>query len=69
MLGNKCLGSFVHGGRSIEEVIKERIALYSKANYANLKVFKSKLLSKKAELKVVMDCNEALINRAAKRGY
>jgi hypothetical protein len=52
MLGNKCLGSFVRGGRSIEEVIKERIALYSKAYYANLNIFKCKLLSKEVELKL-----------------
>jgi hypothetical protein len=47
MLGNKCLGSFVHGGRSIEEVIKERIALYSKAYYAKLKYLKANYYQRK----------------------
>jgi len=32
-IGNKYLGLFVNGDRSIEEVIKERIALYNKAYY------------------------------------
>jgi hypothetical protein len=32
-IGNKYLGLFVNGDRSIEEVIKERIALCNKAYY------------------------------------
>jgi hypothetical protein len=51
-IGNKYLGLFVNGGRAIEEVIQERIALCSKAYYANLKIFRSKLVSKKDELKL-----------------
>jgi hypothetical protein len=51
-IGNKYLGLFVNGGRAIEEVIQERVALYNKAYYGNLKIFKSKLVSKKEELKL-----------------
>jgi hypothetical protein len=48
----KYLGSIVNGNDSIEEEIKERISLSNKAYYANQKLFKNKLLSKKSKLKV-----------------
>jgi hypothetical protein len=48
----KYLGSIVNGNNSIEEEIKERIILGNKAFYANQALFKSKLLSKKAKLKI-----------------
>jgi RecJ-like exonuclease len=48
----KYLGSIVNGNNSIEEEIKERIILANKAFYANQALFKSKLLSKKAKLKI-----------------
>jgi hypothetical protein len=48
----KYLGSIVNGNNSIEEEIKERIILGNKAYYANQDLFKSKLLSKKTELKI-----------------
>jgi hypothetical protein len=48
----KYLGSIVNGNNSIEEEIKERIILGNKAYYANQALFKSKLLSKKAKLKI-----------------
>jgi hypothetical protein len=48
----KHLGSIVNGNNSIEEEIKERIILGNKAFYANQALIKSKLLSKKAKLKI-----------------
>jgi hypothetical protein len=48
----KYLGSVVNGNNSIEEEIKERIILGNKTFYANQALFKSKLLSKKAKLKI-----------------
>jgi hypothetical protein len=48
----KYLGSIVNGNNSIEEEIKERIILGNKAFYVNRALFKSKLLSKKAKLKI-----------------
>jgi hypothetical protein len=47
----KYLGSVVNGDNSFEEEITERIALGSKAHYANPKIFKTKLLSKEGKLK------------------
>jgi hypothetical protein len=48
----KYLGSIVNGNNSIEEEIKERIILGNKAYYANQALFKSKLMSKNAKLKI-----------------
>jgi len=42
----KYLGSIINDNNSIEEKIKERIVLGTKAYYANLKFFKSKLVAK-----------------------
>ena len=47
----KYLGPVVNGDNSIEEEITQRIALGSKAHYANKRIFKIKLLSKKGKLK------------------
>jgi hypothetical protein len=44
-------GLSVNGDNSIEEEIKERIDLDNTAHYAHQKIFKSKLISKKAKLK------------------
>jgi hypothetical protein len=44
------LGSAVKGDNSMEEESKERLILGNKAYYANQKIFKSELLSKKAKL-------------------
>jgi hypothetical protein len=44
------LGSTVKGDNSMEEESKERLALGNKAYYPNQKIFKSKLISKKAKL-------------------
>ena len=48
----KYLGLSENGDNSIEEEIKERIDLGNKAHYAHHKIFKSKLISKKAKLKL-----------------
>jgi hypothetical protein len=48
----KYLGSTINDNNSIEEEIKGRIALGTKAYYANLKFFKSKLVTKNSKLKL-----------------
>jgi len=48
----KYLGSIINASNSIEEEIKERIALGTKAYYANLKFFKSRLVTKYSKLKL-----------------
>ena len=58
MLENYCiyqykyLESIVNVSNSIEEEIKERIVLGTKAYYANLKFCKSRLVTKKSKLKL-----------------
>jgi hypothetical protein len=49
---HKYIGPIVNGDNYIEEEIKERIALGSKAYYAYQKKLRSKLLSKKAKLEL-----------------
>jgi len=46
----KYLGSIINNTNSIEEEVKECIALGTKAYYANLKFFKSKLVIKSSKL-------------------
>jgi len=46
------LGLSINDDNSIEEEIKERTDLGNKAHYAHQKIFKSKLISKKAKLKL-----------------
>jgi len=48
----KYLGSIINGTNSIEEEVKERIALGIKAYYANLKFFKSRLITRSSKLKL-----------------
>ena len=48
----KYLGSTVNSNNTVEEEIRERILLGNKAYYANLQLFKSKLISKQAKLKL-----------------
>jgi len=48
----KYLGLNVNGDNSIEEEIKERTDLGNKVQYAHQKIFKSKLISKKAKIKL-----------------
>ena len=53
MKSYKYLGSIVSGANSIEEEIRERIALGNKAYYANKKkIFKREIVSRKAKLKL-----------------
>jgi len=58
-------GSIVNGDNSIEEEIKEIIALGSKVYYANQKIFKSKLLLKKAKLKLYWSIIRSVITHAS----
>ena len=46
------MGSIINASNSIEEEIKERIALGTKAYYTNLKFFKSRLVTKYSKLKL-----------------
>jgi len=48
----KFLGSIINDSNSIEEEIKERIALGFKAYYANKKFLKSRLVTKYSKLKL-----------------
>jgi hypothetical protein len=48
----KYLGSIINVSNSIEEEIKERTVLGIKAYYANLKFFKSRLVTKQSKLKL-----------------
>jgi len=48
----KYLGSIINVSNSIEEEIKERIVLGTKTYYANLKFFKSRLVTKQSKLKL-----------------
>jgi len=48
----KYLGSIINDNNSIEEEVKERIALGTKAYYANLKFFKSRLVTESSKLKL-----------------
>jgi hypothetical protein len=46
------LGSIVNINNTMEEEIKERIALGNKVYFANIKMFQSRLISKRATLKL-----------------
>jgi len=46
------LGSIVNTDNTIEEEIKERIVLGNKVYFANKKMFQSRLISKRAKLKL-----------------
>jgi len=46
------LGSVINASNSIEEEIKERIALGTKAYFENLKFFKSRLVTEQSKLKL-----------------
>jgi predicted DNA-binding protein YlxM (UPF0122 family) len=48
----KYLGSIINDDNSIEEEIKERIALGKKTYFANQKFLKSKLVTKRSKLKL-----------------
>jgi hypothetical protein len=48
----KYLGSIINTDSTMEEEIKERIAVGNKAYFANKKMFQSRLISKTAKLKL-----------------
>jgi hypothetical protein len=48
----KYVGSVINVSNSVEEDIKERIVLGTKAYYANLKFFKGRLVTKQSKLKL-----------------
>ena len=61
----KYLGSIVNVSNSTEEEIKERIALGTKAYYANLKFFKSRLDTKQSKLKLYRTVIRQIVNYAS----
>ena len=61
----KYIGSTPNGDNSIEEEIKEIIALGNKVYYTNQKIFKSKLSLKKAKLKLYWSIIRPLITYAS----
>ena len=68
------MGSVVNGDNSIEEEIKEIIALGNKVYSANQKIFKNKLVLKRAKLKLYWSIIRTVItytrkNVGAKRIY
>jgi hypothetical protein len=62
----KYLGSTVSTDNTIEEEIKERIALGNKAFYTNKKMFQSKLISKMAKLKLYSSVIRPVVTYACK---
>jgi len=60
----KYLGSAVNTDNTIEEEIKERIALGNKDFFANKKIFQSKLISKKAKLKLHFSVTRPVVTYA-----
>ena len=46
------LGSIINDSNSIEEEVKERTALGTRAYYANQKFYKSRLVTKSSKLKL-----------------
>jgi len=60
----KCLGSTVNIDNTIEEEIRERIALGNKACFANKKIFQSKLIYKNAKLKLYFSVIRPVVTHA-----
>jgi len=61
----KYLRSIINGTNSIEEEVKERIALGIKAYYANLKLFKSRLVTKSSKLKLYRKVIKPIVTYAS----
>jgi hypothetical protein len=61
----KYLGPTVNGINSMEKESKERISLGNKTYYANLKIFKRKLVSKKAKSKLYRTIIRPVITNAS----
>ena len=62
----KYLGSTVNTDNTMEEEIKERIALGNKAFFANKKIIQSKLISKTANLKLYFSVIRPVVTYACK---
>ena len=61
----KYLGSITNDNNSIEEEIKERTVLGTKVYYANLKFFKSKLVTKYLKLKLYRSVIRPIVTYAS----
>jgi hypothetical protein len=61
-------GSIIIASNSIEEEIKERIALGTKAYYANLKFLKCTLITKYSKLKLCRTVITAIVTYASETG-
>jgi hypothetical protein len=61
----KYLGSIINDNNSTDEEIKERIVLGTKAYYANLKFFKSKLVTKDSKLKLYRSVIRPIVTYAS----
>jgi hypothetical protein len=64
----KYLGSIINDSNSIEEEIKERIALGIKAYYANQKFFQSRLVTKYSKLKLYRTIIRPIVTYASETG-
>jgi len=60
----KYLGAIVNIDNTMEEEIKERIALGNKAYFANKKMFQSKIITKRAKLKLYHMINRPIVTYA-----
>ena len=56
----------VNTDSTMEEEIKERIAVGNKAVFANKKIFQSKFISKKAKLKLYISVSRPVVTYACK---
>jgi len=63
----KYLGSIINDNNSIQKEVRERIALGIKAYYANLKVFKSRLVTKRSKLKLYRTVVRAIVTYASEK--
>jgi hypothetical protein len=62
----KYLGFIINDSNSIEEEIKERIALGIKAHHANQKFFKSRLVTKYSKLKLYRTIIRSIVTYTSK---
>ena len=69
VLQYKYMGSIINDSNSIEEEIKERIALGTKAYHANQKFFKSRLVTKYSKLQLYGTAIRPLVDLGAKRNH
>jgi hypothetical protein len=62
----KYLGSIVNTDNTMEEEIKERIALGNKVSFGNKKMFQSRLISKRAKLKLYYSVIRPIVTYSCK---